>query len=230
MSEQVPAFKSPTVLTTWIIRLLYLEVALALVGAVSGAFEYQLLERLSHGLFATQGLAQSAAAANDQRQAAIGIAQMVVAFIAAILILRWIHRANYNARQLGAADMQFTPGWAIGWYFIPIASLWKPYQAMKEIWRASADPGNWTSQPSSPLLSWWWFLWLLCNGLNQSSFRLMQHAQTITDYEHASIVTLLSDLSTIPLDLVFLAIIKIIYDRQMAHHRRMAQTAIPAQA
>ena len=49
------------------------------------------------------------------------------------------HRANYNARQLGAADMRFTPGWAVGWHFIPIAWFWKPYQAMTEIWRASVN-------------------------------------------------------------------------------------------
>ena len=30
-----------------------------------------------------------------------------------------------------------TPGWCVGWYFIPIANLWKPYVAMREIVRAS---------------------------------------------------------------------------------------------
>ena len=69
-----------------------------------------------------------------------------------ILVLTWIHRANHNARQLGADDMRFTPGWAVGWYFVPIAWFWKPYQAMKEIWLASANPSDWRGRPVSPLL------------------------------------------------------------------------------
>jgi hypothetical protein len=217
--EQEQAFKDATLLTTWVTRLIYLEIVLAAVSIVSGALEYQLLDRFEHGLFATESLAQSAAEANDQRQAAIGIAQIVVTLVTAILVLKWIYRANYNARQLGAADMKFTPGWAAGWYFIPIASLWKPYQAMKEIWMASSNPGNWTSQPSSPLLPWWWFLWLLTNGLGQASFRLAENADTIHDFKVANVVTVMSDICIIPLDLVFLAIVKTIYDQQMKHHR-----------
>lgn len=50
-----------------------------------------------------------------------------------------------------------TPGWAVGWYFIPIASFWKPYVAMRDIVRASTlDAGlpGW-------LLPFWWTLWIL---------------------------------------------------------------------
>ena len=36
----------------------------------------------------------------------------------------------------------FTPGWSVGWFFVPIMNPWKPFQAMREIWQASAEPGN----------------------------------------------------------------------------------------
>ena len=69
----------------------------------------------------------------------VGLLQLPVVLTTGIVFLMWIHRANRNARGLGAEGMTFTPGWSVGWYFIPIANLWKPFQAMKEIWQASAD-------------------------------------------------------------------------------------------
>ncbi|MDE0511474.1 MAG: DUF4328 domain-containing protein [Gammaproteobacteria bacterium] len=61
------------------------------------------------------------------------------------------------------SGIKFTPSWSVSWYFIPIANLWKPYQAIKEIWRTSVIPYNWSSQPVSSLLSWWWFSWIVFN-------------------------------------------------------------------
>jgi hypothetical protein len=47
---------------------------------------------------------------NDQRQQLISLAYIIVFIISGFLILKWIYRANYNARQLGASGMKFTPG------------------------------------------------------------------------------------------------------------------------
>jgi hypothetical protein len=38
---------------------------------------------------------------NDQRQQLISLAYIIVFIISGFLILKWIYRANYNARQLG---------------------------------------------------------------------------------------------------------------------------------
>ncbi|MXW55442.1 MAG: DUF4328 domain-containing protein [Gemmatimonadales bacterium] len=139
----------------------------------------------------------------------------------AILVLSWIYRANDNARQLGAAEMRFTPGWAVGWYFIPIAWFWKPYQAMTEIWRASVNPSDWRATPVSPLLRWWWGLWIVNSwGLDivdlVASYRL-DEAGTET-LEAAT--TLVGNVVDIPLALVLVAIITAITQLQTAHHRR----------
>ncbi len=88
----------------------------------------------------------------------------LVLVITAILVLMWTHRANFNAHQLGVADMRFTPGWAVGWYFIPIAWFWKPYQVMREIWQASGSPASWEQEGRSSL-AWWWGLWIWSFGV-----------------------------------------------------------------
>lgn len=82
----------------------------------------------------------------------------------------WIVRAAKNAHlfamvrrkaAVGTPDkapvVRDTPGWAVGWYFIPIASLWRPYTAMKDVFVAS------DTRSSAPgyLLPTWWTLWLL---------------------------------------------------------------------
>ena len=78
-----------------------------------------------------------------------------------LLLSAWTHRANHNARQLGASTLRFAPEWAAGWYFLPPGLFWKPYQVMQEIWKASVQPQDWRSQPGSPLVGWWWAMWSL---------------------------------------------------------------------
>ncbi len=59
--------------------------------------------------------------------------------------------------QVQQALLHDTPGWAVGWFFIPIASLWKPYVAMRDIVHAS------TVREGLPafLLPTWWTLWIV---------------------------------------------------------------------
>ena len=87
--------------------------------------------------------------------------RMVVAFGVALLLPAWTLLANYNVRQLGASKMTFAPEWAAGWYFLPPGLVWKPYQVMQEVWKASAEPRDWRNQCGSPLVGWWWGMWLV---------------------------------------------------------------------
>lgn len=70
-------------------------------------------------------------------------------------------RATRNARVLGS-PMSMSPGWAVGYFFIPIMNLWKPYQAMKEIWQGSdPDPAVDALRVRVPaLIPWWWGTYL----------------------------------------------------------------------
>lgn len=218
MQEEQQNFKNPSALTRWTKRLLYLQVAIAVIAVISGFLEYQLLTDFKNGTFSSQELAISAAESSDNRQFVVGILQMAIYIIAGILILMWIYRANYNARRLGADDMEFTPGWSVGWYFIPIANLWKPYQAMKEIWKASADPQSWKMQSVPSLLPWWWFFWIVSGMLGNASLRLSLRADEINELLTANLVTQASDIIDIPLSLILILIINKIYGMQMLRY------------
>jgi hypothetical protein len=114
-------YRDLTDLSRWTIRLLYADVILSVVALVSGALEFQLLQSLQGGAYASQeAAAMEAADANDTRQQLIAWLELGLLIACAVAVLKWIYRANANARALGAKDMKFTPGWAVGWYFVPI--------------------------------------------------------------------------------------------------------------
>ena len=71
----------------------------------------------------------------------------------------WQHRAQRNAIELNGGGLEYTPGWAVGWWFIPIANLFKPFQAMRELWKASHG-GTWRALPTWALIGWWWGVWI----------------------------------------------------------------------
>jgi hypothetical protein len=77
-----------------------------------------------------------------------------------ILALCWIYRANANAHLFGS-PMTITPGWSVGWFFVPVASLVMPFRAMSEAWRASQAAAGGQAALKSPLVGWWWALWIV---------------------------------------------------------------------
>ena len=88
----------------------------------------------------------------------------------------WVHRTYRNLRALGAAGMEWTPGWAVAYYFIPLFNLVRPYQVMRETWRASdpryAGPTDWKALAAPPLLGWWWAMHLVTFFVSVSTVRI----------------------------------------------------------
>ena len=105
----------------------------------------------------------------------IGILYMPVYLACVVLFCVWVYRANKNARALGAQGMEFTPGWCVGWFFVPFANLVKPFQAVREIHQASdpeANASSWRNSHVSASIGWWWALWIGTNFLANIQTRL----------------------------------------------------------
>jgi hypothetical protein len=89
---------------------------------------------------------------------------LLVDFVVCVItFLMWLHRAYDNLPALGVTDRRWSPGWAVGWWFIPIMSLFRPYQLVKEVWQASAPTASpaWRNQALPDFFRWWWGLLLL---------------------------------------------------------------------
>ena len=222
--ETMPAnddYKDSRSLTNWTKSFLYAGIAVSVVAFGSNALEYQLLVAMRDGFYS----GDAALDASDARQAWVGLLQAAVYLPTMVLVLMWIHRANYNVRQLGARGLRFSPAGSIGWYFVPILTLWRPYQSMKEIWQASLDPQNWLGRPVPMLLPMWWAFWLISIPLGRLNLRLwwsLDENSGVDDFIVAQVATVWE----IPLALVLLAIVRRIYRMQVEHRRPpLASTA-----
>lgn len=209
--QDAPRFsfaKDPTTLTVFVKTMLWVHLGLAIVSMLS---DFAQLSLARGGIITPE-----AAESNDTRQQMIAIVFLAAYIATAIGFLKWIRRANINSRAFGATGMEFTPGWSIGYYFIPFINLVRPYQAMKEIWKVSADPVEWKNQKGSALLGWWWTLWLLSGFLGQMSFRLSTRVDSPSSLETATIASIASAMVDIPLCVVAVTLISTIYRRQKA--------------
>ena len=176
----------------------------AIVGIGSDALQLLLFHKMETGAFANNPEMIAAAESNDQRQLFVYVPYMIVLILSFVFVGRWIYFSNKNLRAFGAVGLSFRPGWAVGWYFIPIANLWKPYQAMKEIWQASSDPLDWSRQQTPGLMPVWWALWLIAGVVDRISFRLSNNAETIADFQIATSINIASAGLNIALYTVFL--------------------------
>jgi len=155
--------------------LLALGAFLALVALLSSYLQLRLLDQ--------EFVSAADADANDVREGLVAMVQLIVLVPTILLFGMWIHRAHANVRAVGATSLRFTPGWAVGYFFIPVLNVWKPYQAMKDLWRASQDPVRWKAIPAPNLLPVWWMFWLVSNALGQFIFRSSLKAESIEELQ-----------------------------------------------
>ena len=148
-----------------LIALLFVSSALAVAVAVSTFAELKLLEKAGSG-----GITLAEAHANNERQHALAVAYVIAVVVTIIGWCVWQYRAQANVIALGAAGARFSPGWAVGWWFIPFANLVKPYQSVQELWKGSApdhDGYGWSQKPGWPLIGFWWAAWLGAGSLER---------------------------------------------------------------
>jgi hypothetical protein len=75
------------------------------------------------------------------------------------LFLIWKYRANATLRQMGVYWLRFSPAGCVGWYFVPVFNLFRPYQAMQELWKDSEVRSSRHSRGrSSELVLTWWLM------------------------------------------------------------------------
>ncbi len=207
-TTEVPRYtytKDPQALTKFLIAMLIISLLVDVVSILGDAAQMALLGR---------DFTMEEAEANDARQGMIGIGFIAVFLVTAIVFLKCTHRANRNCHGFGAEDMQYTPGWAVGYYFIPILNLVRPYQVMKEIWQVSTDPMNWKSQGGSALLAGWWGLWIINGILGQVTFRLTLNADTIEKLQAATVASIASGVLAIASCIAAIRLIQTISQKQ----------------
>jgi len=84
------------------------------------------------------------------------LAVFLIYLASVIFVAMWIHRAHANLFEAGLEGLEFSPGWSVGWFFVPIANLFKPFQAMREVWnRSHGHDDGYNALTPSDLGAWW---------------------------------------------------------------------------
>lgn len=142
-------FKPMPKLTAWATGLIGLDIAVAAIS---------LLMIVVYSLWGDGGLNYPLYLAM-----ALGFMGMFATFIlSGIVALVWIYGAARNAKAL-RPSFEYTPAWAVGWYFVPFANLYKPYEVVRDIFIASRGQVNGRYEKGSRAIAMWWILNLISN-------------------------------------------------------------------
>jgi hypothetical protein len=199
-------------LSKWVITLLKAQVFLLSIAVIAGsAFLFIIYAHYAAGDYVddTQlmGSDRVVFITVSMIYMIAGLLGFLLFIVLGISFLKWIYMVNKNLNILSDGSLRFTPGWSIGWYFIPIACFYKPYQAMKEIFLVCKDNPN----AETGLLKRWWFLWILSTFVAEICVRTASGPDVIeTDFNVLVIATATSAIDII-LAIVAISLVKEIW-------------------
>jgi len=226
VTQEKPRFEPINRRTQVLLTLLVISMILAVVAIFSDLAQADLVSRVIRGEHVTE----LEAMINDSRQAAIGFGQAVLAIAVLVALLVWVYRANKNLRSLRAAGLVFTPGWAVGWFFVPFMSLFRPYQVVSEIWRASHpevdenDGTAWKAVGASPVVGCWWAVFLISGVLGFGTAQMGLSAATPRELLDLTYALVVSDGMVVVYSLITILMVRRISQFQEAKNRLISST------
>jgi hypothetical protein len=160
-------FRSSIGLATFTTIFLIADILSTILVIISLTRQLQLLDDARFGA----NIPPAQAVAQDEMLRVLGAVELAIAVMAAVPFLAWIHRANANSHALKTEGVRFSPGWSIGWFFVPLASFYMPYLVLRELWQANSSGTGLESRrdPVAPVLASWWGVSVL-RCVNQYSF------------------------------------------------------------
>jgi hypothetical protein len=209
------AFRDPRPLGGAVVVWEYLYLAATIANLVGVGLEFQnLAGRSPAALPGPMDALQTVALVSMVTR----LASVAVYLVAAFLFLKWVYRIVANARTL-RPGMRATPGWAVGWFFVPIAFLWKPFEYFKEAWEVSHNPASPAQVFTPAILRWWWGLWLAAAITGNISGRLAFMDDSAGMQAASDVFEMLSDALTVPLILIITRIVRRLSARQYETHQ-----------
>jgi hypothetical protein len=212
-------FRSGHPLAMWIAGLITLSIVVAMVSAGLWGGHLANISGLQRGV-------KRLSEVQDSKDVAAGVNSVLIWLILAsgIVWLIWQHRAQSNLRALGAAGVKYTPGWAVGWWFIPFANVVLPFLTVRELWRAS-DPESgsteWLARRTTPLLGLWWAGWLVMQVLFQIGRGIDRDLNSIGDLRGEAWFFIAGNLSLVVTGVLAILVVRSIDTRQMRKRERM---------
>jgi heme/copper-type cytochrome/quinol oxidase subunit 2 len=176
---------------------------------VIGSFwlEVGMLERAQH-----DAVTITEADASDERQQLVWILDLVVRLVTLVVFAMFLVRTNKNARALSGQPLEVSPGWMVGWFFVPFLNLFKPYVAVREVWERSKG-----AEPS--LLGLWWAAWILSGILGTLASYRLRADNSIPERIDADWFMIVREGVTMAAVLLALWMVRSLHAGQQRHHQ-----------
>lgn len=215
-------FRDATPRARWLRRLLWLLMGGHVVALAADVFERSVLTRVQSMDAGNKDALLAVAVQSDRWQLVVSVVVLSLLLAGYVISGMWIVRVARNVRALGARDLEISPGWSVGWYAIPFGNLFKPFQAMQDIWRASVSAAQWRQVATPGWLRIWWGCWLASNIIGQASLRLTLRSDGIDDLLTANAVSMIDG----GVDIVLCAMFALVVARVTAAQNRQWQAGV----
>jgi len=161
----LPPFISPRNTARWPLRLLVLTIAVAWVAVGVDLHDVWLLVNALRGVEVDTALRQG----QFETTGWMFWIQGILCLATGMAFVTWLYQARVNIRALGMRRMRYGRDWCIWGFLTPVLNVFRPYQVVREIWKASdptsLDPFQWKSLPTPWLVLLWWGTVLAAAGL-----------------------------------------------------------------
>ena len=152
----------PTRRAVWWLGLLF--IVSAAISWIAVGYDFAELRLITLDLRGGEAVSQATRLAHASAGAIVGTLQLVVLAVTGLAFLVWLHRARVNVRALGVRRLAYGREWTVLGFVVPFLNVFRPYQVVREIWRASdpstGDPLAWKRVRAPGKLAVWWGLFV----------------------------------------------------------------------
>jgi hypothetical protein len=199
--------KDPAALSRTVVVALIAHLALTGVAIAAELFHLAVVSQFPPDMVDPRGSYLPGEATASLLDGGGALLQLIAYIVCIVLVSKWIYRVSLNAHSL-ASGMSISPGWNVGFFFIPFANLWLPYKGLRETWAVSADPGAWRTVKVPPLLGWWWGLWIASNIVANIAFRIGLSGGTVGNAIASDLALTVSDIVIVPAGLLLILVVR----------------------
>ena len=151
--------------------------------ATTGISELSLIDRIIAGSATESDVASLLRSADS-----LGSLSTVVMITSAIAVFAWLSRTVEIVPPLGGGTPRRSPREAIGWWFVPIASFFIPYQIVRDVYRRLETPTR--RRGDGAILAWW--LLFIVGGLVSRAAGIVGSGATTIDAARNNVVIVIA--------------------------------------
>ena len=148
--------------------------------------------------------------ASDTLRTVITAVNFIILVLSMIFFIMWFRRAYYNLHNLPWHNARHSEGWAAGSWFIPILSLFWPYQIMEDIWKGTqnAIKERFGEPQSTAIIAWWWAFYLVNNFFGYISAFATKGAADVEELLTATKVEFIGEIISIAAIIITIKVIQ----------------------